>query len=102
MKTAEKQLNDWIGTFECSEKVFFTSETKQLQAKKIAMNILKEYGQLLSEKDAQVVQRFLRDMRSKNTRLKLSKQKCYQVMNIGKSVNRQLFKKKRKLNQAFR
>ena len=102
MKTAEKQLKNWIGTFECSEKVFFSSETEQLQAQKIAVNLVKKCGRLLSEKDAEVIQRFLRDMRSKNKRQKLTKKRCYQVMNIGKAVNRQQFKKTRIINQAFR
>lgn len=102
MKPAEKQLNRLIGAYGCSEEVFFSSQIEQLRANKVAINALKRCGHLLSDEEVQVLYRFVKEMRSKNTRQKITKQKCYQVLNIGKAVNRQLFKRKRIINQSFK
>lgn len=102
MKEANKQLTKWVKQCGFTEKMLFTESIELLQAKLIATNLVKECGKQLTDTEILVVQKFLKDMRNGKKRSSISKKTCYRIMNIGKQVNRQQYKQRRKIKQSFK
>lgn len=102
MREAEKQLNNWIKECGFTEKMLFNESVELLRAKRLATNLIKESGRQLTEKEVFVVQQFLKNVENSKKRASISKKTCYQIMNIGKRINRQQFKQRRKIKQSFR
>lgn len=102
MKEAEKQLNNWIKECGFTEKMLFNESVQLLRAKRLATNLIKENGRQLTEKELFVIQQFLKDMSNGKKRASISKKTCYQIMNIGKRINRQQYRQHRKIKQSFR
>ncbi len=102
MREAEKQLNNWIKECGFTEKMLFNESVELLRAKRLATNLIKESGRQLTEKEVFVVQQFLKNVGNSKKRASISKKTCYQIMNIGKRINRQQFKQRRKIKQSFR
>ena len=63
-----------------------------VQAQKIAYNLLKHNARLLGLNEAATINNFLHAMSFTKLREKLTEAECYKIMNIGKAVNRKLFK----------
>jgi hypothetical protein len=70
----------------------YTLPSHLVKAQKIAHNLLKHNARLLGQKEAAILNNFLNAMSFANLREKLTEAECYKIMNIGKSVNRKLFK----------
>ena len=62
------------------------------QAQMIATNILKHGGKFLAHNQAVTLNNFLSALRSSGKRQKLKDSDAHKVMNIGKEVNRKMFK----------
>jgi hypothetical protein len=63
-----------------------------VKAQKIAHNLLKHNARLLGQNEAATLNNFLKAMSSTKLREKLTEAECYKIMNMGKAVNRKLFK----------
>ena len=102
MKEAEKQLNNWIKECGFTEKMLFNESVELLKAKRLATNLIKESGRQLTPKEVLVVQKFLQDVGNGKKRASITRQTCYRIMNIGKRINRQQYKQRRKIRQSFK
>ena len=85
-------FKDWLKQNGFNEKYFAVVAVELLQAQKFATNILKESGRYLDQNQAATLNNFLLAMSRKDKRKKLTKKQAHTVMNIGKEVNRKLFK----------
>ena len=87
----DKQLNKWARENGISPKQLFVDDIFLLQAIKIATNLLKHDARYLNLTQIQQLNNFLQIASSKD-RSKITQGKCFAIMNIGKQINRKLFK----------
>ena len=92
MNKDERLTENWIKANGLNVGHFNDSDIKQLQAQQIAHRLLKENGNLLTEKQIGILNNFNKAMNNKQLRSKLTQKQCYAVMNIGTEINRKLFK----------
>jgi len=102
MKEAEKQLNSWIKECGFTEKMLFNESVELLRAKRLATNLIKESGRQLTAKEVLLVQKFLQDVGNGKKRASITRQTCFRIMNIGKRINRQQYRQRRKIRQSFK
>ena len=102
MNHADKQLNNWIKECGFTEKMLFNESVELLKAKRLATNLIKESGRQLTAKEVLLVQKFLQDMGNGKKRASITRQTCYRIMNIGKRINRQQYRQRRKIRQSFK
>jgi hypothetical protein len=96
-RQSEKQTKHWLKDNGLSSDYFADAQLHLIQAQKIASNILKYHAGLLGQNEAHTLDNFLTAVAHKKTRLKLTAASAYKVMNIGKAVNRKLFKAHKKV-----
>ena len=89
---SDKVFCDWLKENGLKEKCFTLVPIELLQAQCIATNILKNNGRYLAQNEAHTLNNFLFSMSRKDKRNNLTIKHAYTVMNIGKAVNRKLFK----------
>lgn len=87
-----QQTNRWLKSQGLSAEVFAKIDMILLQAQQIAHNCLKHHGSLLTYSEAQVLNQFLQRLNKKATRKTIKPAQAYKVMNIGKTLNRRVFK----------
>ena len=92
MKSTDKQTDNWIKQNGMDAKSFNATDIELLQAQKIAHRLLKDYSKLLGQNEAGTLNNFNHAMNNGRMRSKITQQQCYTVMNIGKAVNRKIFK----------
>ena len=88
-----QQTDRWLKSQGLSADMFAKMDMILLQAQQIAHNCLKHHGLLLSESEAQVLNQFLQRLNKKATRKTIKPAQAYKVMDIGKNLNRRVFKK---------
>ena len=86
------QTNRWIKSQGLSAESFAKMDMILLQAQQIPHNCLKHHGSLLTYGEAQVLNQFLQRLNKKATRKTIKPAQAYKVMNIGKTLNRRVFK----------
>ena len=89
---SDKEFSNWLKQNGLKEKYFTLVPFELLQAQRIASNILKDSGRYLAQNQAHTLNNFLLAMSRKDKRKKLTINHACTVMNIGKEVNRKLFK----------
>jgi len=89
---SDKEFCDWLQQNGLKEKYFTLVPIELLQAQRIASNILKDSGRYLAQNQANTLNNFLLAMSRQDKRKKLTIKNAYTVMNIGKEVNRKMFK----------
>ena len=67
------------------------------KAQKIAKNLLTKHGNLMTEEQVSIVQKFFKASRNHLQQSKLTKKTCRMIMDIGAAVNRKQFAINRKL-----
>lgn len=87
-----KQTNRWLKSQGLSAEAFAKMDMILLQAQQIAHNCLKHHGRLLKDIEAQVLNQFLQRLKKNALRQSIKPAQVYKVMNIGKSLNRRVFK----------
>ena len=87
-----QQTDRWLKSQGLSIDAFTEMDTLLLQAQQIAHNCLKHHGRLLSDSEARVLNQFLQRLQKKALRRSIKPTQAYKVMNIGKSLNRRVFK----------
>ena len=75
-----------------SDKHFASLPLSLVQAQMIATNILKGASRYLDHNDVAMLNNYLLAISHASKRRKLTEADAYKVMNIGKAVNRKLFK----------
>ncbi|NBR25175.1 MAG: DUF4350 domain-containing protein [Micrococcales bacterium] len=105
MKNHKERLDDgltadWLRDNGITVRVFNTADDKLLQAQKTAHILLTQPTNLLTADQIQTLQAFIKRMKSKHTRAKLTPKSAYPVLNISTKINRQLFQKYRQLNKT--
>ena len=89
---AEKLTSDWLKQNGMDEKSFTVIELPFLQAQQVAFALMKHHADLLDEEQTAFVSGYLADIKHQAKRKKLTKKIAYRVLNLGKQINRQLFK----------
>ena len=87
-----QQTDRWIKSQGLSIEAFAKMDMILLQAQQIAHNCLKHHGSLLTYSEAQALNQFLQHLNKTATRGTIKPAQAYKVMNIGKSLNRRVFK----------
>ena len=96
-KKQEQPTNNWLRDNGIVPKHFNSTPIPILKAQQIAHNLLKHHANLLSSTQIAKLEKFLKQMKYKNTRDKLKPTHAYPILNIGTKINRQLFKQYKKL-----
>lgn len=91
MNTYSQELK-WLKENGLNANYVYTLPSHLIQAQKIAYNLLKHNANLLGQNEATTLNNFLNAMTFSKQREKLTTTECYKIMNIGKAVNRKLFK----------
>lgn len=89
------RANQWMQSQGYSAESFAGLDVIYLQAQRIAYNCLKHHGRMLTASEAQTLNNFLQALENKAKRRRLKPAQAYKIMNIGKRINRQLFKQHR-------
>jgi len=90
-----KKTNAWLKSQGWSAETFVDTDIMLLQAQHIAQQCLKQYGQLLAQNEAQVLNHFLQSMQKKVKRQRLGSAQAFKVMNIARVLNRRVFKQRK-------
>jgi hypothetical protein len=92
-KKDEQKTNKWLADNGISEEALKDAKIWQLSAQKVAAGLLKHHIDDLSESEIQMLMGFSMMMENRRMRAKLSSHQSYVIMNLGKRINRKLFKK---------
>lgn len=92
------QREKWQKQNGFNDKTFVTLPLILVQAQMIATNILKAGSGYLDQNQAATLNKYLRALCNKGQRDKLKEADAYKVMNIGKQVNRKMFKAHKAIN----
>jgi hypothetical protein len=87
----EKENAQWIKQNGLRAENFSVDPHWLVQAEMIAANLLRHNSNLLGQNQADSLNNFLRQTKSSKRR-DITQKQCYTVMNIGKQINRKLFK----------
>ena len=90
-----QRANAWLKSQGLAAENFTELDLKLLQAQRIAHNCLKHHGLMLTANEAQTLNNFLQALQTKAKQRRLTPAQAYKIMNIGKRINRQLFKQHR-------
>ena len=94
---AEKPANEWLAENGLCAELLLKLELVIQQAQIVAHNLLKNHSQLLTDTQTQIIKKYLKASSHYNTRVRIQKRQAYKILNIGKSINRKLFKQNRQL-----
>jgi hypothetical protein len=86
------RVDNWVEQNGMNCKYFAALPLAVVQAQKTAHNIVTHHLALLTREQALLLNQYLQTMKNGKKRAKITQAQCYKVMNIGKSVNRKLFK----------
>jgi len=89
---ADKLTANWLKQSGMDEKSFTVIELPFLQAQQVAHCLLKFHAALLNEEQTDLLNTYINDIKHKAKRKTLTKTKVYRVLNLGKQINRQIFK----------
>ena len=93
---ANKQRAEWLKQNGMDEKSFTVIDLPFIQAQQVAFALMKYHADLLDEDQTEFVSSYLKDIKHRAKRKKLTATMAYRVLNIGTKINRQLFKSNRK------
>ena len=93
--TADK----WIAASGLDASSFSSTHIRLLQAQQKASSILKNHSNLITNLERRTIENFQKQMAHKKTRTKLKPQVANPILCIYNRINRQLFKKQKKIIQ---
>ena len=97
---AEKQTANWLKKNGMSESSFMAMDALFVQAQQIAHNLIKHHAALLTETQVASLNGYLVKASNKGKRRTLTSNNAYIVMNLGKRINRQIFKAYKAINTS--
>ena len=89
---ADKQTAEWLKENGMDEKSFTVIDLPFLQAQQVAFALMKYHAALLNEEQTDLLTNYLEDIKHKAERKAVTKTRVYKVLNLGKKINRQVFK----------
>ena len=89
---AEKLTSDWLKQNGMDERSFTVIELPFLQAQQVANALLKFHSALLNGEETDLLNTYINDIKHKAKRHKINKTRVYRILNLGKQINRQIFK----------
>ena len=90
---AEKLTASWVKQNGMNFKQFDKVDLLLIRAQQTAHNLLKLHSTLLTSEQTTTLNDYLIQINNKKLQKKLTDKKAYAVLNIGKQINRQLFKR---------
>ena len=93
----EQIANNWLIDNDITQTLFNKVQVFQLQAYKAATNILKHNVELLKNGEYEQLTSYCNAILNSKQRNSITKRNTYQILNISTRINRQLFKKYRKI-----
>jgi arsenate reductase-like glutaredoxin family protein len=87
-----KQTNHWFAQNGINVAHIYVGTTELFQATKLATNVLKNFGSLLGQDQAEALNKFLKATRNVKERNKITQGQCFKVMNITKQAQRKFSK----------
>jgi hypothetical protein len=93
----EQIANNWLIDNGITQTLFNKVQVFQLQAYKAATNILKHNVELLKNGEYEQLTSYYNAILNSKQRNSITKRNTYQILNISTRINRQLFKKYRKI-----
>ena len=95
-KQHEKMTEEWLKKNGLNAKDFHSLPLEQVQAACIANNLLEDFSHLITEAQGETLFQYLIEFQNKRLRKGITQTQAYRILNIGKKVNRKLFRKYRK------
>ena len=83
-----KQTDAWLATNGVNVAHIYAGTSELFQATKLATATLKDWGSLLEQTQAQMLNKFLMATRVVNKRNNITQGQCFKVMNIAKQAQR--------------
>ena len=97
-----KQTDDWLASHGINVAHIYAGTAELFQATKLATTTLKDWGRLLEQNQAHILNQFLKATRSARTRERITQGQCFKVMNIAKQAQRRSAKVHKQRTQAAR
>ena len=97
----EKATSTWLKECGFSEKALLAVDTDILKAQKTAKHLIQHHSELLNSFQLYYLNYFTKLFKDKTKRKAITQNSCHQVMNIGTSINRKLFKLHKQLEKAL-
>ncbi len=94
-KKHEKMTEKWLKENGLKVEAFLSSPLEQVQAASIAHHLLTDFSHLLNEAQAEALRKYSESFNNKKLRKKITQTQAYRILNIGKKVNRKLFRQYR-------
>lgn len=94
-KQHEKMTEKWLKENGLKVETFQSSPLEQVQAASVAHHLLTDFPHLLNETQAEALRKYSAAFDNKRLRKKITQTQAYRVLNIGKKVNRKLFRQYR-------
>lgn len=94
-KQHEKMTEEWLKENGLKMKTFLSSPVEQVQAASIAHQLLTDFPHLLNEAQTEALKKYSKAFNNKRLRKKITQTQAYRILNIGKKVNRKLFRQYR-------
>ena len=87
----DRAADQWLKSHGIS-KDFANIETLLLMAQVKAHYLISRHKHLLTQEQLKQVREYLQQMRSPKYRASISTKQCYRVLNLGKKIDRQVFR----------
>lgn len=84
--------DSWIKTSGLNCGTFDKLPVEVVRAQKTAHTLLRQQRALLSETEIGILKEYIEAMEHGAKRQKITQGQCFEVLNIGKAINRKLFK----------
>jgi hypothetical protein len=94
--------DSWLKRHGLNPQNFADIALEQARATLAATELLQQRVGLVGASQKQVLEHFALQTKTKAGRAQITKNQCFEVLNIGKQVNRKLFKKHRQLKRQQR
>ena len=91
-KKDDALTSDWLRDNDCDNPLFNQTDIKILQAKKISQILLTQHLNLLTEEQIIQIKTFQKKVSKLKLLKKLKPNSAYPILNIGRKINRQLFR----------
>ena len=98
----EQLVNQWLKSHGLRPQNFALIALEQARATLVATELLQQRVGLISAQQTQVLKCFALQTKTKVGSIQITQNQCFKVLNIGKQVNRKLFKQNRQLKRQER
>ena len=94
-KQQDKMTEMWLKENGLKVKTFQSLPLEQVQAASVAHHLLTDFSHLLNEAQAEALTHYSKAFHNKRLRKGITKAQAYRILNIGKKINRKMFRQYR-------